>query len=300
MWFKNLALYRLTEDFDVSADELNDKMEAQRFRECGKMDVQSYGWVSPLGGDHLLVHQASGFIMLCAQTQEKVLPHSVVNELTAEKIEAIENQDARKLTRKERSALKDEVIFQLLPQAFSFKKKLFAYIDVKEGWIVVDSAASGKAEDMLSLLRKSLGSLPVVPLNTQQSPTSVMTRWLQQQLPADIVINDEAELLSVEREGATIRCKRHDLTTPHILQLLENNMQVNKLAIEWSERLTCVLDANLAVKRLKFTDLVLEKAGDINSDSDIERFDADFSIMTLELRSFLNRLVELFGGENVS
>jgi len=37
---------------------------------------------------------------------------------------------------------------------------------------------------------------------------------------------------------------------------------------------------------------------DINTDSEAEQFDVDFSIMSLELANFLPRLLELFGGEN--
>ncbi len=301
MWFKNLALYRFSENVTLTAEEMSEKMQEHLFRACGQLDVVSYGWVAPAGQDLPLVHEANGFFMVCAQKQEKVLPNSVVNEMTAEKVEEMETQEARKLSRKERSAIKDEIIFQLLPQAFSFKKKQFAYLDVKGGWLVVDSASSNKAEDLLSLLRKSLGSLPVVPVNTLHTPAVVMTDWLKQQVvPQDIVLSDECELASNELEGATIRCKRHDLKMPEILQLLEKNLRVSKLAIAWSERLSFVLDEQLSIKRLKFLDLVLDKVDDIETETEIERFDADFSIMTLELQHFLNRLLELFGGEQPS
>ena len=57
------------------------------------------------------------------------------------------------------------------------------------------------------------------------------------------------------------------------------------------------LDENLAVKRLKFLDLIQDQAADIEAFDETEQFDADFSIMTAELAQFLPRLLELFNAE---
>ncbi|WP_305910082.1 recombination-associated protein RdgC [Methylomarinum sp. Ch1-1] len=300
MWFKNLAVYRFTEPFSLSTEKLEQKLEQYRFRPCGSHDESSFGWTAPLGKSaEQLVHASNGFLMLCAKKEEKVLPAAVINEMLQEKVSEIEEQEARKLARKERSRIKDELIFELLPRAFAFSRKTFAYIDPKGGWIIVDAASAKKAEDLLSALRKCLGSLPVVPLNTVDKPATIMTDWLlNQDTPADIGIEDECELKAQSDEGGIIRCKRHDLSLPEIKNHLDNDKQVIKLALNWDDRLAFILDENLAVKRLKFLDLIQDQVADIDADNDIERFDADFSIMAMELANFLPRLVELFGGEN--
>lgn len=71
--------------------------------------------------------------MLCGKKEEKVVPGSVVNEMLQERISEIEEREARKLPAKERNRLKDELIFELLPRAFSFSKKTYAYIDSQGG-----------------------------------------------------------------------------------------------------------------------------------------------------------------------
>jgi recombination associated protein RdgC len=216
-----------------------------------------------------------------------------------EKILEAEDQQGRKLAKKERAAIKDELIFELVPRAFTFSNKTYAYIDPKGGWIVVDAASAKKAEDLLSLLRKCLGSLPAVPLNTVDKPVAIMTDWLiNNQPPADIVIEDECELRSPEEEGGIIRCKRHDLSLPEIKNHLDTGKEVIKLAVSWADRLAFIIDENLAIKRLKFLDLIQEQVTDTETSSEAEQFDVDFSIMSLELANFLPRLLELFGGEN--
>ncbi|MDO8940237.1 MAG: recombination-associated protein RdgC [Methylicorpusculum sp.] len=299
MWFKNIALYRLTEDFGLSSDEFEEKLQQMPFRPCSAQQEMSFGWTQPLGRHaEQLVHSANGFMIFCAKIEEKVLPAAVINELVAEKIMEAEDEQGRKLSKKERTAIKDEICFELLPKAFSFSRRIYAYIDPKNRWLIVDSASTKKAEDVLSQLRKCLGSLPAVPPLTQQKPTAVMTEWLTaNDLPGDIVIEDECELRSPKEEGGTIRCKRHDLTLPEIKNHLETGKQVIKLAVSWEDRLSFVVDENLSIKRLRYLDLIQDQLSETDAQTDAEHFDASFSIMSLELARFIPRLMELFGGE---
>jgi len=299
MWFKNLAVYRFSEPFTLTAAELEAKLQQQVFRSCGAHDEFSFGWTAPLGKNaDSLAHAGNGFMMVCAKKEEKVVPASVINEMLQDKIDEIETQEARKLPQKERNRVKDDLIFELLPRAFSFSRKTYAYIDSQGGWLVVDAASPKKAEDLLTLLRKCLGSLPVTPFGAGLKPSIVMTQWLlEHNTPKDITIEDECELRSQEEEASIIRCKRHDLKLPEIKNHLDSGKQVIKLAMNWSDRLAFVLDENLAVKRLKFLDLVQEQAADIEAADEIEQFDADFSIMTAEFSQFFPRLLELFKTE---
>ncbi|MGR9052361.1 MAG: recombination-associated protein RdgC [Gammaproteobacteria bacterium] len=299
MWFKNLTLYRFTEDFTLTSDDLEQKLGQMPFRPCGQHEAFTFGWTAPLGRHaQQLVHSANGFLMLCAKTEEKVLPAAVINELVQEKIFELEDKENRKLSTKERTEIKEQISFELLPKAFSFTRMIYAYIDPKGGWLVVDSPSAKKAEDLLSNLRKCIGSLPVVPPVTAEKPSAVMTRWLStQQSPEDVVIEDECELRSPKEEGGLVRCKKHDLALPEIKNHLDTGKQVVKLSLSWADRLSFVIDENLSIKRLRFLDLIQEQAADIETADNAERFDADFSIMSSELAGFLPRLMALFGGE---
>jgi recombination associated protein RdgC len=299
MWFKNLSPFRFTEPFALTPDELAEKLDTLRFRPCGAHEESSFGWTAPLGkAEQSLVHATNDYMMLCVKKEERVLPTAVVNEMIQEKVAEAEQQQGRKLSKKERTQLKDELIFDLLPKAFTFSRKIYAYIDPKGGWLVVDAASAKNAEDLLSLLRKSLGSLPAVPINTVINPVAIMTQWLvTQQTPTDIVVEDECELRSPGEEGGIIRCKNHDLSLPEIQNHLDSGKEVIKLALSWADRLSFVIDKSFSIKRLRFLDLVQDQLEDIEVDDEDMRFDVDFSIMSAELANFLPRLLELFGGE---
>lgn len=300
MWFKNLGIFRLTEEFTLTPEELEQKLESMAFRHCGPHEESSFGWTAPLGKTgKQLVHSSNGFMMVCGKKEEKVLPAAVLNELIQEKTLETEEQQGRKLSKKERAAIKDELVFELLPKAFTFSRKIYAYIDPKGGWLIVNTASTKSAEDLLSALRKCLGSLPAIPLNTIDKPVVTMTQWLiNNQAPEDITIEDECELRSPEEAGGIIRCKRHDLALPEIRNHLDTGKQVIKLAVNWADRLSFIIDDNLAIKRLRFLDLIQDQVADVETHDEAARFDVDFSIMALELANFLPRLMDLFGGEN--
>lgn len=298
MWFKNLRVYRLSEKWTMTPEELDAALEPWVFNPCGSLDVMRYGWVPPLGRHgSQLVHATNGYIMICAQKQEKILPASVVNEQLEEKVVALGEAESRKVGRKERQELKDEIIFSLLPKAFTRSSLDFAYIAPADDLIVVNASSAKRAEDLLSALREALGSLRTLPLVSKNAPNQVMTQWLRaDDLPQDIQLGDECEL-KAGKDERVIRCKKLDLQAEEITRHLDSGMFVNKLAISWNDAIHCIVDDELAIKRLRFDDKIYEQANDSNPETHAEQFDADFSIMTLELKSFINSLLHAFGGE---
>ena len=125
-----------------------------------------------------------------------------------------------------------------------------------------------------------------------------MTQWLlTQQTPSDLTIEDECELRSDE-SGSIIRCKKHDLSLPEIKNHLDSGKAVIKLALSWSDRLAFIIDEHLAVKRLRFLDLIQDQVSETDITDAEAQFDVDFSIMSAELANFIPRLLEIFGGEN--
>lgn len=298
MWFKNLRLYLLQQPFNLSAEALENRLQQKRFQPCGSHDPLAYGWYEPLGRlGESLVHELIGCQMVCARQEEKLLPPAVVNEIVDEKAAAIESEAGRKLGRKERSEMKDEVFHQLLPKAFSRFSCQYAMIDKQQGWILVDAASANKAEALISLLRDTLGSLPVKPLEVRLAPSFVMTEWLRQpNRHAGFELLDSCELKERTEEPGVLRCKGQDLTADEMLAHLDAGKDVVKLAVAWDERLSCLIESDMSIKRLRFLDLIQDEAADYQTENAADAFDAHFSLMTLEFRRFIPRLLEVFGG----
>ncbi|MEQ9720602.1 recombination-associated protein RdgC [Yersinia alsatica] len=299
LWFKNLMVYRLSREVSLSADEMEKQLSALSFTPCGSQDMAKTGWVSPMGShSDALTHTVNGQIVICARKEEKILPSPVIKQELQAKIERLEGEQHRKLKKTEKDSLKDEVLHSLLPRAFSRFNQTFLWIDTVNGLIMVDAASAKRAEDTLALLRKSLGSLPVVPLTLENPIELTLTEWVRsKELPAGFTLMDEAELKAILEEGGVIRCKKQDLFSDEIAVHIEAGKLVTKLALDWQERIQLVLSDDGSLKRLKFSDTLREQNEDIDRDDFAQRFDADFILMTSELAALIKNLIEALGGE---
>ena len=291
-WFKNAIIYQLTKQIDF--ENIEKQLKEYEFTPCDSADVSHFGWSAPLATRESLAHQANGKILLVAKREEKILPTEVVNRELNKRITALEEKEQRKLKKVERSSLKDDVIATLLPQAFSRIKTTALYIDTLKQLIFVDAASSKTAEDALALLRKSLGSLPVVPLAFNCAPCEVMTRWVTDTAPDWIIFREEVEIREKADLGV-IHCKQKAVEDDEIIELVQNGL-VSKLALEWEDNLKFVLVEDGALKCLKFDDNITEKNDDIVKEDAAARFDADFVLMVNVLGKTVDSLIKEFGG----
>ncbi|MFK3559318.1 recombination-associated protein RdgC [Pasteurella multocida] len=294
-WFKNAIIYRLTKTLDWSTDKLQEVLQGHKYIPCDKSEMSRFGWTSPIINSELLYHAAENKILLVAMKEEKILPAHVVNNALNKRVTELEQKEGRKLKKVEKLSLKDDVIAVLLQQAFSKYKQTALFIDVEKGLIYIDASSYKTAEDVLALLRKTLGSLPVVPLAFAKEPSLVMTTWLNDE-PTWLVLLEEAEFTGTTESGL-IKCKNQDLNSEEIDKMLESDKVITKLSLEWEDNLSFILNEDGTLKRLKFADNVLDKNDDILKEDIAQRFDADFILMTSVLSELTELLLNEFGGE---
>lgn len=303
MWFKNLKIYRFSKPFSIDIEQLETQLGEKSFLPCSSTQASSFGWVPPLGttqddNSTQLTHTIGKTTMLCIRQEERILPSSVINDALNEKLDVIQSESGRRPAGKHKQSIKDEVILDLLPRAFTRSKRSYAYIDQENQFMAVDASSNNKAEELVELLRQSLGSLPVVPLKTKTLATILMTNWLKGiDLKDDFLIKDECELQESDDDGAILRCKRQDLSSDEIQMHLDGGKEVTKLAINWNDTIECILQDDLAIKRLKFSDELLEQASNDGAEDAAALFDADFNLMAGELARFIPRLIEVLDGE---
>lgn len=301
MWFKNLRPYCLTQEFALSPEELADKLAEFQFQPCSSYDRSRIGWVSPVpqteGEEESALTLAVGdYILLCAQYQDRLLPASVVRDATEEKVAELEQRQARKIYRKEKRQIQEDMEAQLLPQAFTRNQSIYAYLAPRENLLVVNAASAPRAEALVNLLRDTLGSLPVALPDTKRSPSDVMTRWLQAQKASDnFQLHEDCELYNPLDGSNVIRCKGQDLTGDEIVAHLEAGKQVKSLGVTWNNLLACIIGDDLVIKRLRFEEMHEESAS-FGEESAAQKMDQEFALMTLELSQFFKSLFSAFGG----
>ncbi|MCW5588506.1 MAG: recombination-associated protein RdgC [Legionellales bacterium] len=299
MWFKNLQIYRLVEPFPYNAEQLQQRLEERKAKPCHKMSLFSYGWVSPFGDDSdILVHGCAGYLLLAAQREERILPPSVIRDALIEKIKKIETEEDRSVFAKEKKSLRDEVIFDLMPKAFTQKKITYAYIDPKLNCIIIDASSHQQAEAITKLLRDSIFKFDIRPLETKTPANEIMTEWLlNDKLAQDFQLDDSCELVDPKSSGI-VRCHRHDLNSRDILQHVQHGKMVSKLGLAWDEKISCVLCEDFSIKRVRYLDLLKNQSLEIGAETKYQQLDADFSLMAGEITHLLTALFAACGGLN--
>lgn len=299
MWFKNLIVYKFVQPFALDAADLSEKLESAQFQPAGKMEWQSIGFVQPARhAASELVHAIGGQLLVTLCVEDKILPSTVVRDFADTKIQEIEEQQSRKVGKKERKEIIEQVTDELLPRAFTRRRKTTAMICPRQGWLVVDSASAKRAEEMLEWLRKCVDTLAVRPLTTQIRPTAAMTDWLNGgEAPGNFNMETEVDLQLPEEDGAMVRCVRQDVHADEVRNHLASGKRVTKLALTWADRLGFVLTDGLMLRRLVYLYLLQDEAKNAGAVDADEQFDANLTIMAGELNKLLPDLIDALGGE---
>lgn len=297
MWFKNLRPYRISDRLGLNAEDLEQRLGGRLFVPCRPAQPMSAGWVAALGDTaEALVHAAGPFWLVRLKREEKILPTSVVREEVGSRIAQIQAAQGRKVYRKEKLQITDEVTMDLMPRAFTRSNTVEAMINERDGWLWVNNASAAKCEDLLGALREGIGSLPVTIPDTQKSPAQSMSNWLlHNELPDGFELGTEADLADPMEGGGVVRARNMPLDCDEIRSHLESGKLVQRLALTYEERLSFVLDNELTVRRLKFAE-ELVNANDEIEDDPLAKRDADFLLMGEAISELQTALLNAFGG----
>lgn len=304
MWFKNLKVYKLKELIKLDQEAIEKSLNSFVFSPCGSLDLEESGFVPPLGRlSEALLDVVDGQYIVCVRFEKKLLPMTVVREQVAEKIEQYTAEHNRAPRGKEKTELKDSVMLALIPKAFATHSDIYAWIDNVNGFVYVDTSSDKKAENVLSLIRKALGTLPVVPLDVKESVTTVTTNWLlKNQIPSRFELGTQINLVSTRDENKTVAAKSSDLLEDDIIQHLRGDKIVSKLSLIFDNEFSFMIDDQLSIKRIKFSEDIVHPEENDNYDQqekdELEQMNSDFFIQTASFRKLIPYLIEQFGGIN--
>lgn len=298
MFFRNLSLFRFSPAVAEDLARLDEVLPDHRLRECGPMEIGTSGFVPPVGNgaDAPLTHTVDLATLVVSGTEAKLLPAAVVNDALHRRVMKISEDEGRRVGGRERKRIKEDVLNELVPRAFVRSSRMRAYVDLRNGWMVVDTATRSRAEGVLTQMREALGSFPAVPLAPDEGPRVLLTDWLANgTLPAGLALGDEVELRDpASSDGGIWRGRRDDLDSEEVKEHLRNGKQVFRLGLVLDERMSFVLGEDLVVRKLKFLDVVTEQLGDEHPDAAAEA-DATFALLRLELQQLLSKFEEWFG-----
>lgn len=290
MWFKNLRVYQLNTPLLISTDAMEQALAEFRFSPCTGQQASSIGFTAPFESSQNYCYHNQQFIFFALKQQEKILPAAVVNDEMKPRLDAMEQEKGRSLSRKEKDSLKEEITFQLLPRAFSRSQTILACFDPTRQRILIHTSSSSKAEEMLSLLRKAFGSLPALPWLDPYKLSAKLQLWLQdKELPHNMKLGAEVELKAPDEEGAKVRFSNHILSTDDVQSHLEDKLVI-RLELEQEDRISWKICDDGSLKGIKYHDSISGQHDELGWEDEEARLAADTLLMCSTLAECLDNL----------
>ena len=260
----------------------------------------SAGWVSPIDEEGMpLVEEINGYIMICLQVEEKILPATVVRQELSKRVKEIEKSENRKMRPREKYSLKDEITAALLPRAFSKFTRIYAYIDTKNNWLILGTNNEKKTEKFISMFKKSMEE-EIYPFEIKKL-SSTLTHWLKHQnYPSSFSIEKSCMLQDPNKENKIIRCQEHDLFASSTQSLIKEGYEAKQLAILWQDRVNIILSDDFSLSGIKFHDDIKSQTEEMEAETENQKFHADFLIMSETLSVLFKDLLDVFIESNKS
>ena len=156
MFFRNLTLFRFSPAVANDLSRLDEALAEHRLRPCGPLEMFTKGFVPPVGrGEEApLTHAVKQCTLLTVGGEDKLLPAAVINDELHRKVQKIAEEEGRKVGGRERKRIKEDLLTELLPRAFVRNSRMSAYVDKKNGWLVLDTSSRKSAENALTQVRE--------------------------------------------------------------------------------------------------------------------------------------------------
>ena len=298
MQFKNVLFFEISGSTVPETTAFSSALKKFAFTPCRATASLSSGWISPteekLGHGEVapLLHAVNEYRMICLQSEEKILPPAVVCQELEEQVRKIERTQHRKVSTKEKYTMRQGIYGALLPKAFTKKNKLYAYFDIKNNWLILDTITVSKVELFLKILKKTFPNMRVVPPEIKNL-SIVMTCWLlNENQPKSLEIEKSCVLQDPRDQKRMLRCQQQDLSAGTIKALLKDGYAVSQLELCWKNQIVFTLTDKFVLKSLKYQDTAFELAqGDISEEKQ-EKFNLEFLMMTDCLEKLLAHLIK--------
>lgn len=291
---KNATPYKL--DLAFSFSELAKGLSHEdyfsgkhRFQPCGKIDALKVGFVPNPAGEFVNSSYAGPDLTyaehLTVRIAEKKIPAQAINDYVTERVKEIEESENRKVTRKERSNLKDEAYFELLPHAFVTRTDVEVTIVEHAHLVLVGTSSARIAEMVCSKIREVLGSFPVTPLEPEN---------LDQFLRDGYEAGDPEPMNDIKIEnlktGEKASFKNFE-DDEEIVGLMARGFQVTEMRVGYLDQFTAIYTTGRVLKSLKLAEeLIHAETAECETAADSWR--ATKAIETNALMQFYARNIE--------
>ena len=218
------------------------------------LSIAEQGFAPPYEFSDQMVITAQNSWKIQLRKEKKLLPASVLRQESKRRIKEIEEKEYRQLSAKDKKALKQRVLDELLPRAFSQISTIEGIYIRDKGFLLVNQAQANKREELLSHLRQALGSFEAALILCKKTATDLMSQWLldNNSLPNDLAIGNYCELKNIANIKSVSRFVNQDIQSKEVIGILEKDHFVSQLALICQDKLRFILCEDFSLKNIQY------------------------------------------------
>lgn len=267
---------------DLTNEQLETALAEKKFIPCDReLSTQGFDnlhFANAVKPDPKFTYAVKDYSVICYKTEKKILPASVVKAELRKKEKSLEEQQGFSVGKRQSRELKELVIAELLPRAFSRINHVKVLFNLKDKWIAVDSSTQSVVDDVVSLLVRALPDAGFHNLQTNKSPAAVFTEWLSTQEPTHgFTLDDACILLEPGECKRKVSFSHHTLDNPLVMDHLTHGKIPMQLGVSHEKGVSLVLTDKGYLKRITYLDLIKDQmAKEMETiESQDEMFQAD-------------------------
>lgn len=243
------------------AKALEQHLAESKFVEAGSLDWKAAGFV-PIKETGELVSTFEGGLAFAVRYDTRILPASVIRMETDKRIQRIEEQELRRVGRKESLLVRDEVIGELLPKALMKTAIVTCFYDQARQYLIVPVSSKQLADVATSLLIHAVGSVKTTTINVSDVKLGLTTKlqqWLEhaegEPFGSDFTPAGRAKLvLTGEERKQSVAIDMSDLENARaaILDAIVKGFKVAELGMAFQSKTGLRLTADFQLRGLSF------------------------------------------------
>lgn len=214
---------------------LHNHLSENSFTECMDLQARSVGFVPPDEGCSL-VSPFPGGLAFRVRIDEKIIPGAVVNAEVEKRAKLIRETTGRKPGKKERAAIKEEVLTDLCKRALvRTTASVTCYYHADSGYLIIPTTSQKVTDLCTSLLVQAVGSVKTETLHVSEVKHGLTTRlskWLEQD-DDPFGRFDPTDLVVLESEKRRVSAKMTYLRTANegIREALRAGFRVESIGL---------------------------------------------------------------------
>lgn len=292
--FRNVRFYRIEGRWPESEELLSQELATAGFKSCGPLTERSSGFVAvDADSSDLLARRVNGADLFRLRSQSRLLPHAVIAEELEVRIEEYRERMNEAPSPREKRRLKAEARDELMPRAMLKSDKIWGYYDLKEKVIGIDVLHDAAAERLLRRLQASIDGVNIRPLQFKKPVDELLAAIFFSGAPRQFALGRECRMQDLGDASSVVRWTDFDLSDATIRNHVANGMRLTHLAIEYDSIMSCVLNENGVISKLRLIGLDDDKEHHVDP---LARLDAEFALVTGTLRRLLQDLRKALGG----